>query len=266
MYDIKLGNNVNVMKELATESIDLVVTSPPYDDLRNYDNTCDWNFEVFKLVANELYRLMKQGGVIIWVVGDKTQDGSESGTSFKQALYFKEIGFNLHDTMLYRKINYMPTSGDRYGQEFEYMFCFSKGKPKTFNPLKLKCKYGGMTHWGKVSFYKTGNDDLTKSPNKTLINETKNRGNIFEYRVGSTETGDIDHPAMFPLKLAEDQIKTWSNKGDLILDPFMGSGTTGIASIDLDRNFIGIDIVQKYYNIAKQRLEKAEKYSKMKLF
>ena len=135
-----------------------------------------------------------------------------------------------------------------------------------FNPLKLKCKYGGTTHWGKVSFYKTGNDDLTKSPNKTLINETKNRGNIFEYRVGSTETGDIDHPAMFPLKLAEDQIKTWSNKGDLILDPFMGSGTTGIASIDLDRNFIGIDIVEKYYNIAKQRLEKAEKYSKMKLF
>lgn len=266
MYDIKLGNNVNVMKELATESIDLVVTSPPYDDLRNYDNTCDWDFEVFKLVANELYRLIKQGGVIIWVVGDKTQDGSESGTSFKQALYFKEIGFNLHDTMLYKKLNYVPLNHNRYEQEFEYMFCFSKGKPKTFNPIKIPCRWAGTSSWGKPAFYKTGDDTLIPSSGKMVIGDTKIKGNIFEYEVGSRMTGDIDHPAMFPLKLAEDQIKTWSNKGDLILDPFMGSGTTGIASIDLDRNFIGIDIVEKYYNIAKQRLEKAEKYSKMKLF
>lgn len=266
MFNIRLGNNIDIMKELNTESVDLVVTSPPYDDLRNYDNTCVWDYEVFKLVANELYRLMKQGGVIIWVVGDKTQDGSESGTSFKQALYFKELGFNLHDTMLYKKLNYVPLNHNRYEQEFEYMFCFSKGKPKTFNPIKIPCRWAGTSSWGKPAFYKTGDDTLIQSSGKMVIGDTKIKGNIFEYEVGSRMTGDIDHPAVFPLKLAEDQIKTWSNKGDLVLDPFMGSGTTGIASLDLGRDFIGIDIVEKYYNIAKQRLEKTEKYCKMKLF
>lgn len=266
MYKIELGNNIDYMKQMDKDTVDLVVTSPPYDDLRNYNNTCNWNFDIFKQVADELYRIVKPGGVVIWVVGDKTQDGSESGTSFKQALYFKDIGFKLHDTMLYRKLNYVPLNHDRYEQEFEYMFCFSKGKPKTFNPIKIPCNWAGTSSWGKVAFYKTDSDNLTRAENKMVISDTKIKGNIFEYRVGSTETGDIDHPAMFPLKLAEDQIKTWSNKGDLVLDPFMGSGTTGVASLDLGRNFIGIDIVEKYYKISEDRLQKMEKRCKMKLW
>lgn len=266
MYRLELGNNIDFMKQMGDNTIDLVVTSPPYDDLRNYDNTCNWNFDVFKEVANELYRIVKDGGVVIWVVGDKTQDGSESGTSFRQALYFHEIGFRIHDTMLYRKLNYVPLNHDRYEQEFEYMFCFSKGKPKTFNPIKIPCRWAGTSSWGKPAFYKTDDDTLTKSSGKMVIGDTKIKGNIFEYEVGSRMTGDIDHPAMFPLKLAEDQIKTWSNKGDLVLDPFVGSGTTGIASLDLGRNFIGIDIVEKYYKIAEERLQQTEKRCKMKLW
>jgi site-specific DNA-methyltransferase (adenine-specific) len=146
------------------------------------------------------------------------------------------------------------------------MFCFSKGKPTTFNPIKLKCKYGGTAHWGKVAFYKTDDDNLTVTDNKSVIGETKIRGNIFEYRTGSTQTGDIDHPAVFPIDLAYDQIKSWSNKGDLVLDPFMGSGTTGVASLDLDRNFIGIEIVEKYFNLSKDRLEKINKQCEMRLW
>ena len=185
MYRIELGNNVDFMKQMGTETIDLVVTSPPYDDLRNYDNTCNWNFDVFKQVADELYRVVKPGGVVIWVVGDKTQDGSESGTSFRQALYFHEIGFRIHDTMLYRKLNYVPLNHDRYEQEFEYMFCFSKGKPKTFNPIKIPCRWAGTSSWGKPAFYKTDDDTLTQSNGKMVIGDTKIKGNIFEYEVSN---------------------------------------------------------------------------------
>lgn len=214
------GNCLEELKKMPNESIDCIITSPPYDDLRNYNNTCTWNFDFFKSVAKELFRIIKLGGVIIWVVGDKTKNGSESGTSFKQALYFKEIGFNLHDTMIYKKKNYVPLTHNRYEQEFEYMFCFSKGKPKTFNPIKIPCKYAGTETWGKCSYYKTNNDNLTETTKKK-VHDMKIKGNIFEYLVGSTKTGEIKHPAVFPLDLAKDQIISWTNEGDIILDPFM---------------------------------------------
>lgn len=252
--DIILGNNVDKMKLMQDESVDLVVTSPPYDDLRNYDETLNWNFEVFKNVANELYRVVKKGGVVVWVVADKTKNGSESGTSFRQALYFNEIGFNIHDTMIYKKLNYVPLTHNRYEQEFEYMFCFSKGKPKTFNPIKIPCKYAGQETWGNSSFYKTDSDELT-NVGKKKINEEKIKGNIFEYRTGSvTGSGKFKHPAMFPLELAKDQVKSWSNVGDVVMDPFCGSGTVGVACRELDRDFIGIEIDEKYHKMAIDRI------------
>ncbi len=252
--EIILGDNVEKMKLMPSESVDLVVTSPPYDDLRNYDGTLNWNFDVFKKVADELYRVMKKGGTIIWVVADKTKNGSESGTSFRQALYFNEIGFNIHDTMIYRKLNYTPLTHNRYEQEFEYMFCFTKGKPKTFNPIKIPCKYAGQETWGSPCFYKTDSDELTPV-GKKRINAEKIKGNIFEYRTGSTTgSGKYKHPAMFPLDLAKDQVKSWSNPGDVVLDPFCGSGTVGVACRELDRDFIGIEIDEKYHKIATNRV------------
>lgn len=257
MIDLRQGDCLEVMKDIPDESIDLIVTSPPYDDLRNYNNTLNWNYEVFKKIANEIYKKMKPGGVVIWVVADKTNNGSETGTSFRQALYFKEIGFNIHDTMIYRKINYIPLTHNRYEQEWEYMFCFSKGKPKTFNPIKIPCKYAGTETWGKSSFYKTDEDNLTQTAKKK-VNETKIKGNIFEYRVGSTQTGKIKHPAVFPLQLAEDQIFSWSKENDIVLDPFMGSGTTGVACRELNRNFIGIELDENYYKIACERINNTQ--------
>lgn len=254
-YTIKLGDSTDLLKDLDSKSVDLVVTSPPYDNLRNYNNEVSWNFDTFKSIANELYRVMKCGGVVIWVVGDSTVDGSESGTSFKQALYFKEIGFNIHDTMIYRKENYAPLNHNRYEQEFEYMFCFSKGRPKTFNPIRVPCKNAGQQYWGNPTSYKTADDTLTKLENK-VIHEDKLHGNIFSYKVGSlTESSEYKHPAMFPLQLAQDQILTWSNEYDTVLDPFMGSGTVGVESLRNSRNFIGFELVEKYYNMAKERLE-----------
>ena len=254
MHTIKLGDSVELLKSIDDESIDLVVTSPPYDNIKNYNNSNTWCFDTFKKIADELYRVIKVGGVIIWVVGDKTDKGSETGTSFRQALYFKDIGFNIHDTMIYRKENYVPLNHNRYEQEFEYMFCFSKGKPKTFNPIRIPCKYAGAESWGNVSFYKTDGDDLV-SAGKKVINETKIKGNIFSYRVGSTTvSSEYSHPAMFPIELVKDQITSWSNIGDVVLDPFMGSGTTGEASLLLQREFIGFEIEKKYFDIAKNRL------------
>lgn len=254
MIDLRLGNNLDLIKNIETSSIDMILTSPPYDNLRNYNNSLNWDFDIFKDLAKELWRVLKDGGVIIWVVGDKTSDGSETGTSFKQALYFNEIGFKIYDTMIYKKLNYMPLTHKRYEQEFEYMFCFSKGKPKTFNPIMEKCKYAGTKAGGQL--YKTSDDTTTDV--RYIVKDEKIKGNIFEYHTGQAYTGKYKHPAMFPLDLALDQIKSWTNENDLVLDPFMGSGTTGVACKELNRNFIGMEIVDKYYDIACERINKEE--------
>lgn len=245
------GDNVAVLKTMPDDYVDLTVTSPPYDNLRTY-NGFTWDFEA---LAKELYRVTKPGGVVVWVVGDATVKGSETGTSFKQALFFKDVcGFNLHDTMIYKKQNYTPLTHNRYEQEWEYMFIFSKGKPSRFNPIKIPCKYAGQTTWGRPNMYKDNTGNLTQVP-QTIINDSKIKGNVFEYLVGSTQTGKIKHPAMFPEQLANDHIISWSNEGDVVLDPFMGSGTTGKMALLNNRKFIGIELSQEYVEIAKQRIE-----------
>lgn len=248
--NLKQGDCIEIIKDIADRSIDCIITSPPYDNLRNYKNTLSWNFDTFKNVAKELFRVLKEGGVIIWVVADATIKGSESGTSFKQALYFKELGLNIHDTMIYRKVNYMPLTHNRYEQEFEYMFVFSKGKPKTFNPIKIPCKHAGKNFVN--THYKTSDDKLTKTEYTTK--DYKIKGNIFEYSVGGTSTGKYKHPAMFPIGLVKDQLLSWTNECDIVLDPFMGSGTTGVVCKELNREFVGIEIVEEYFNIAKERI------------
>lgn len=248
---LKHGDCIKIIKDIADKSIDCVITSPPYDNLRNYKNTLNWNFDIFKNVAKELFRVLKEGGVIVWIVADATIKGSETGTSFKQALFFKELGLNIHDTMIYRKVNYMPLTHNRYEQEFEYIFVFSKGKPKTFNPIKIPCKHAGKNF--AHTHYKTSDDKLTKTEYTTK--DYKIKGNIFEYSVGGTSTGKYKHPAMFPTGLVKDQLLSWTDECDIVLDPFMGSGTTGVACKELNRKFIGIEIVEEYFNIAKERID-----------
>ena len=244
------GDNCEVMRELPDECIDLVVTSPPYDDLRAYGGH-EWDFEG---VAKELTRVIKKGGVIVWVVGDATVNGSETLTSMKQAIYFKDVcGMNVHDTMIYRKANYTPLTHNRYEQEWEYVFVFSKGKPKCFEPIKVPCTYAGQKTWGKPKLYKDNTGELTQVDGYTVSSE-KIHGNIFEYRVGSTQTGKVDHPAMFPEELATDHIQSWSKEGDVVLDPFAGSGTTLKAAKELGRHYIGIEINDDYIPIIERRL------------
>ena len=248
------GDNVEVMRQMPDNCIDLTVTSPPYDNLRTY-NGFYFNFEE---VAKELYRITKDGGVVVWVVNDATINGSETGTSFRQALYFKEIGFNLHDTMIY-KSEKPPLTHNRYEQKFEYMFVFSKGKPKTFNPIMIDCKYAGSNPMG--TFRHTGKE-TQKAHKQSKVNEFKIKGNVWEYATGFQKTTKdkiaYQHPAIFPEQLANDHIISWSNPGDLVFDPFVGSGTTAKMALLNGRNFIGIDISDEYCEIARQRLEQAQ--------
>lgn len=252
------GDSQTELKNIQSDSIDLTVTSPPYDNLRSYDGL---SFDKFKLICDELYRVTKDGGVIIWVVNDAVIDGSESCTSFKQALYFREVGFNLHDTMIYRKVNYMPLNHNRYEQCFEYMFCFSKGRPKTFNPIKIPCKtYGKSYTYGNNRRSELDANQAIRVRDEVIpCHEMKIKDNIFEYGVGLNKTG---HPATFPYMLPYEQIVSWSNVGDTVLDPFMGGGTTGVAAKDLNRNFIGIEINEKYFEISKNNIEYGINYKR----
>ncbi len=256
--DLELNKIYNMdcvqgMKLLDDCSVDLTVTSPPYDNLRTYNGNIEqWSFEKFQAIAKELYRVTKQGGVVVWIVGDATVKGSETGTSFKQALYFKEIGFNLHDTMIYRKINYVPLTHNRYEQEFEYMFVFSKGKPKTFNPIKIPCKTAGAKTSGRT-FYQTNNQNIPTAGHKNnTVSVCKQKGNVWEL---STNAGIKGHPAQFPEQLANDHIVSWSNEGDTVLDCFMGSGTTAKMAKANNRNYIGFELSKEYCDIAEKRIK-----------
>ena len=255
MIDIRCGDCLGLMKDIPDNSIDLTVTSPPYDNLRTYNGNIEqWCFEKFQDIAKELFRITKDGGVVVWIVGDATVDGSETGTSFRQALYFKEIGFNLHDTMIWRKTNPMPkVKTKRYFDVFEYMFVFSKGAPKTFNPIMVDCKCGGKLY---NSTCKNIGGENGRTRKAFILNTQRYKDNIWDISVAQNKTA---HTAVFPEKLVEDHILTWSNSGDIVLDPFMGSGTTGVACVNTNRNFIGIELDENYFNIAKNRIEEAQK-------
>jgi site-specific DNA-methyltransferase (adenine-specific) len=238
MNKFYLGNCLDVLKTFNNEIINLTVTSPPYDNLRTYNG---YSFD-FENIAKELYRVTKNGGVVVWIVGDAVIDGSETGTSFKQALYFKELGFNLHDTMIYEKnSSTYPANAKslRYSQIFEYMFVLTKGKPKTVNLIKDKPnKWAGFKDFsGKL---------------KNAVPDFSARNNIWKYITSFNDK--TNHPAVFPEQLAHDHIISWSNENDMVLDCFMGSGTTGKMAKQLNRQFIGIEISEEYLEIAENRI------------
>ena len=247
-----LGDNVDVMRSIPDGVIDLTVTSPPYDNLREYTGESEWDWEKFTQLAQELYRVTKEGGVVVWNVADATINGSETGTSFRQALYFIDnCGFKLHDTMIYQKAQAFGGSKYAYLHCFEYVFVLKRGdRINTFNPLMDRPnKRGGKTEsTAKAGMRKDGT--IPERTQRTAT-ETGKRKNIWEYGVGGGKTG---HPAVFPLKLVRDHILSWSKEGDVVLDPFMGSGTTACAAIETRRKWIGIEIAQEYADLAIERI------------
>ncbi len=238
-----------MLNNLDEECIDLTVTSPPYDNLRDYNG---YTFD-YEAIAKALYRVTKKGGVVVWVVGDKIIKGNKTLTSFKHALAFQSAGFNVHDIMIYKKKNTPFMRSNAYTNCYEFMFVFSKGSPKTFNPLKTKTVRSGE----EMLVHNKKSDGINK---KTLgkLNEEKTKTNIWEYAVGLGGTTKdkiaFKHPAVFPEKLAQDHILSWSNEGDLIFDPMSGSGTTCKMAFLNNRRYIACEISQEYVNISHERL------------
>jgi DNA modification methylase len=260
MSEIKLlhGDCLELMKTIPDNSIDLTVTSPPYDNLRTYNNSLAWTEDCWKKAIECLFRVTKIGGVVVWVVGDSTINGSETGTSFKQALYAISCGFNLYDTMIYQKVNAQPLNHRRYEQTFEYMFVFSKDKPQKVNLIKTSCKNAGKRNTGTAR--NNGTDYLSKKHGYGKpYKKEKPKTNIWAYTVGNVcASAKFSHPAKFPDELAKDHILSWSNEGDTILDCFAGSGTTGMAALATKRNAILIEKEQEYCEIIKRRIAAAQ--------
>ncbi|WP_181349412.1 site-specific DNA-methyltransferase [Thalassobacillus sp. CUG 92003] len=256
MSEIITGNNVDVLRTMKGGYVDLTVTSPPYEDLRKYNG-----FSLdFDGLVSELYRVTKEGGVVVWVVGDKTVKGSESGMSFRQALKFIDAGFRLHDTMIYEKDSLSFPDKTRYNQIFEYMFVFSKSRPKTINLIKDRPNKHANGRKHIKGNYRTA-DGQTKRHNKqNLLQPLGVRNNIWRISTGcnksTTDKEAYKHPAIFPEKLANDHIITWSNEGDVVLDPFGGSGTTAKMAALNNRQYIHIDCSEDYNEIARGRLAK----------
>ncbi len=249
LFTIYHENCIETLGRMPDDVIDMTITSPPYDDLRDYNG---YHFPI-EDITKGLFAKTKPGGVVIWVVADRTYNGSESLSSFEHAFAFREAGFRVHDTMIYAKNNPIPSDcGKRYRQAFEYMFCFSKGQPETFNPMTVAIKQEKAFKSFRIT--KTGRNDLAHdhvAPRERKVN------NIFFYNVGTSSSSDkiaFKHPAIFPEKLVEDQILTWTNEGGLVYDPFMGSGTTAKVAGLLGRKWLGSEISSEYIEIATERL------------
>ena len=251
------GDSTVVLSTIKSNSVDLVVTSPPYDELRDYNNDSVWDFNSFKKIARQLYRVVKVGGVVVWVVGDSVVKGNKSLSSFKQALYFQQIGFNMFDVIIYEKAGTAPPHKNRYFNAFEYMFVLSKGNPKTINLLEDKPnKWANHSTFGNVT--RREQDGSLTPKGRKVVKPFGVRTNIWRYNNGKGfSTKDkiaYEHPAIFPEKLVQDHIISWSNEGDIVLDPFCGSGTVAKVAGMLNRKWVGIEISSEYCKIANERL------------
>ena len=261
MNNIILGNCAEELQKLEDNSVDAFITSPPYDNLRDYNG---YSFP-FEDIATAMHSKLAEGGVIVWVVGDAVLKGSETGSSFRQAIFFQELGLRIHDTMIYEKNgSSFPArrTGNRYSQVFEYMFVFSKGKPKTANLIcDKKNKWSGWTTFGKGT-NRDKDGRLIEGKGRKPTPNFSPRHNVWKYNTGKSYTTKdsfaFEHPAMFPESLAEDHIMTWTNPGDLVVDPFVGAGTTTKMAAINGRQWIGIDMSEEYVEIAKKRMEVAD--------
>lgn len=273
MNRLECGNSIELMKSIESNTIDLTVTSPPYDSLRSYNNKISKDSKFndhfsfpFVEMANELYRITKDGGIVVWVVNDQIVNGGETGNSFRQALKFQDIGFKLYDTMIYHKNGAPFPEASRYSQVFEYMFVLLKGnKPNTVNIIKDKPnRWAGSSPYGKRSI-RTVDGDLKQTDSTFVVGQYGSRYNVWYINNGagfsSKDKIAHQHPAIFPESLAEDHILSWSKEGDIVFDPMVGSGTTVKMAKLNNRNYIGFDINQEYIDIANKRLENVKPYT-----
>jgi DNA modification methylase len=264
---VHLMSNIDGMKEMDAQSVDLIVTSPPYDNLREYNGSSSWNFDVFKEVAEGIVRVLKPGGVVAWNVGDaviqnmhgKKSGPSLSGTSFKQCVHFMELGLNFHDNLIYEKHAARFASGVnslRYTGIYEYVFVLSKGRPNTIHLIADRPNKGAGKVFKRDGGRGTDGERIKGDGRTGVIHDFGVRHNIWRYVTsfgsGQTNKKAYKHPAIMPSPLVSDLIKSYSNEGDLVLDPFMGSGTTAREAHALGRQHIGFEIDPTYHALCEE--------------
>jgi len=238
---------LTLLRALPTGSVDLIVTSPPYDNLRTYNG---YSFD-FEPIAHESYRVLKQGGVLVWVVGDAFVNGSLTLTSFRQALYFVECGLNMHQRIVWEQQG-MPSKRPQADQDdFEDVFILSKGTPVTFNPIMKRNKNAGQVRRKGSS----GKQGWQYGDGVRTINSESLLTTVQLIPAGFTKDDRGGHPAAFPEALAERHILTWSNPGDLVVDYFGGSGTTAKMARNNGRRWLTCDISSEYCDLMRKRLE-----------
>ena len=252
--DVYHGDCAKVLPSLGVKA-DLILTSPPYDDLRTYGGGV---FD-FGSIADACVGALVDGGVIVWVVGDGIEGYSETGSSFRHALGFMRRGLKLHQTMLYQTTREAPTAPNRYARVHEYMFVFSNGRPRVANIIRDKPNTtSGTVHRRKMIGRYADNSKPHRNykRNRIVSPEFGPRTNIWKYHTSPFSNANRfdEHPAVFPDALARDHIRTWTNPGDLVIDPMAGSGTTLRAAKDLGRSSIGIEIHENYIDIIERRM------------
>lgn len=255
------GDCLSVLPEVLASSVALTVFSPPYDAIRDYNK--DWQLDYHRL-GIELLRVTEVGGVAAVVIGDGTRNFAKSLTTFRWAVdWVDRVGWKLFECCIYsRHGNPGAWWSQRFRVDHEYILIFFKGdRPRCFNkePLMVPSK-----HAGKVF---SGTDRLTNGGFKKItpkaVNEKKCRGTVWNYSTSNSEGNrlKLEHPATFPDQLADDLIACFSQRGDLVLDPMVGSGTTVVSAAKQGRRFLGIDINEEYVGIASQRLQAESKGS-----
>jgi DNA modification methylase len=242
------------LKKLPDNCIDIVVTSPPYDRIRDY-NGFECNLHN---IGEQLSRVLKDGGIIVMVIQDQTKDFGKSLTTFRTILdWCDNFNLKLFETVIYKKHGAEGAWWTkRFRVDHEYIPVFLKGKrPAYFTKehLKIPSKHAGKTMTGCATRLTNGS---TLKSKKLKINPTKCRGTIWDY-VTCGDGGKLkhEHPATFPDKIPVDFIETFCPPGGIVLDPFMGSGTTALAALNLGRNFLGFDISNEYVSLANKRVD-----------
>lgn len=246
---------VEGMEMLPDDCVDLVVTSPPYDAVRKYNG---FAFDLHQTGA-QIHRVLKDGGIAAMVIQDQTKDFGKSLTSFRTIIdWCDSFGFKLFECVIYRKNG---SEGawwkHRFRVDHEYIPLFLKGdRPAYFDkqPLRVPSKHGGKVMSG------SGNrrtDGATNGTVRREINATKCRGTIWNYLMaGDKNPLKRKHPAVFPDAIPSDLIQCFCPPGGIVLDPFIGSGSTAVQALKHERHFIGFDISQEYCDLCNQRLEK----------
>lgn len=268
---IILGHCLEKLKLLPDSSVDLIFTSPPYADNRRktYNGTPIKNYvEWFLPISQELFRVLKPHGSFVLNIKERAVNGERQTYVLKLILAMKEQGWLWTEEYIWHKKNSYPGKWpNRFRDAWERCLHFTKGKKFQMYQEAVMVPMG---KWAEKRLSKLSPEDRTRHESKVSSGLGRNVSNWVGREKAyptnvlylPTECSNRNHSAAFPIDLPLWFIRLFTQEGDVVLDPFMGSGTTAIASLQTNRHFIGIELKEEYYRLTCQAIAKhREKYS-----